>query len=46
MFRIKPATQSVELYHSVVSRALNMEDLILNIIFVNSLNNKGIYNVF
>jgi hypothetical protein len=30
MFRLKPASQFVELYNSVVSCALNMEDLISN----------------
>jgi hypothetical protein len=30
MFGIKPASQFVELYHSVVSCALNTEDLISN----------------
>jgi hypothetical protein len=30
MFRFKPATQFVERYHSVVSCALNTEDLISN----------------
>jgi hypothetical protein len=30
MFRLKPASQFVELYHSIVNCALNMEDLTLN----------------
>jgi hypothetical protein len=30
MFRLRPASQFVERYHSIFSCALNMEDLILN----------------
>jgi hypothetical protein len=44
-FTFKPASKSVELYRSVVSSALNMEDLISNS-FVNSISNKDICNVF
>jgi hypothetical protein len=30
MFRLKPIIHSVKLYHSIESRAMNTEDLILN----------------
>jgi hypothetical protein len=48
MFRSKPASQFVEQYHSVVSYALNMENLISKyfFFFVISKNNKEICDVF
>jgi uncharacterized protein YaaQ len=45
MHRLRPASQSAERYHSLVSFPLNTEVLIPTI-FVNSVNNKEICNVF
>jgi hypothetical protein len=44
MFRFKRANQFVERYHSFVSCALNMEDLISN--NVNSVSKKEISKIF
>jgi hypothetical protein len=45
MFGFNPARQIVELYHRVVSCALNMEDLISNN-FYKSLSNREMFMYF
>jgi hypothetical protein len=44
-FRSKPARKFAEQYHSVVSSALTMEDLILIILFVNLVSNKRFIDI-